>query len=339
MRRVLLFPALSLLIACSKQNAGLSEDPVASVHGAEGTPSDRKPPHAPVAASHTPEKPDPNRVKSQEDCPEGMVFVRGGTLSYPWLKDEPIRDGTLADVIRQGKVEAFCIDKREVSADDLDFGLREECPREPLACVGLGGTKPATCVTHARARCYCAESMPSLARRLPTGEEWLLAAVGETGHRFPWGDTWYPWGNSRYEGRPDTGLFGAKFCDRQRDENLHGSRMAYEQADPNFDYFPTEACSRQRASLDISPFGVENMGSSVLEITAVVIETQSGPEETPLFGLDHERDTPADGPPHDESLVASTRGLRISDRWGMTLRALPEVGFRCALSHLPEPSN
>lgn len=92
----------------------------------------------------------------------------------------------MADHVRQGPVSAFCIDRREVGA--LDF-RKSSCEREEGAYVSLGGSSPATCVTLESATCYCSSAMPSLKKRLPTAEEWLFAAVGESGRKFPWGHT------------------------------------------------------------------------------------------------------------------------------------------------------
>lgn len=242
-----------------------------------------------------------------------MVFVPAGSLQYPWLKEAPVYQGTMADHVRQGPVSAFCIDRREVGA--LDF-RESSCEREEGACVSLGGSSPATCVTLESATCYCSSAMPSLKKRLPTAEEWLFAAVGESGRKFPWGHTWFPWGNDRHEGRPDTGKRGERFCARELDPNYHAQQAAA-LVDPNYPEFSRDDCTAYDKTMDKSPFGVENMGSSVLELTTLVVLVGKEQPVSAAFGLDHSRqDLNGEFGDPTESL-ASARGPHRDPRMSM----------------------
>jgi formylglycine-generating enzyme required for sulfatase activity len=263
-----------------------------------------------------------------------MVFVPGGNLKYPWLKDEKIKGGTLADVIHEGYVKPFCIDKREVNGAAFHrAGSRCEI-RTPQKCVGHDAGDPVTCVTLDEAECHCRSRSSA---RLPTAEEWLFAAIGTTGHKFPWGNTWFPWGNSRYEGRPDNGRFGDHFCARELDPNRYAVR-AGELVDPDYREFAREGCSEFYKTMDKSPFGVENMGSNVLEITSLKVTTFSmWPHQAPVFGLDHSGQGDSyqhAGDPNDPeaSLVSSGHGLPVGNGYAYSMRARKEVGFRCVVA-------
>lgn len=273
---------------------------------------------------------DPNRVRSQEGCPEGMVFVPGGTLRYPWLAEASVYGGTMAESVHEGPVGAFCIDRREV--ESLTFE-RSNCKREPNACGGLSAPAPATCVTLESASCFCSSGTPGVSKRLPTAEEWLFAAVGTSGKKFPWGNTWFPWGNDRYQDRPDTGKRGERFCARELDPNYHAQQAAA-LVDPNYPEFSRDDCTAYDRAMDKSPFGVENMGSSVLELTTLVVLAGKDDAVSAVFGLDHSRQTLTGefGNP-SESLV-SARGPHRDGRMSMEFRAMKHVGFRCVVSEL-----
>jgi len=295
-------------------------------------------PPAPAATGQVAPEPalDPHRVRGQEDCPKGMVFVPGGYLKYPWLKEEKIKGGTLADVIHEGYVRPFCVDKREVESVQLFPDAHSACPREHGVCASLGATRPATCVTRERAECFCSSGIPGSKRRLPTAEEWMFAAVAETGRKFPWGSTWFPWGNHRHEGRPDSGRYGERFCARELDPNRY-SMQAGKLVDPNYPEFELDDCPNYVKTMDKSPFGVENMGSNVLELTSLIVEIRQGELVSPIFGLDQSRSEDLyaplldNGEPRD-SIVSSYGGLEYGPNVPNSRRARKEVGFRCVVA-------
>lgn len=266
------------------------------------------------------------------------MFVPGGNLSYPWLENEPTATGTLADIVHQGRLGPFCIDKREVESVKLELDAANSCPPEDGICVSLGGTQPATCVTLERAECYCASSASGVKKRLPTAEEWLFAAVGETQRKFPWGDTWLPWGNDRYEGRPDNGRFGERFCAREcvaAERSCIGPEVLAE--------FDSDDCASYAKTMDRSPYGVGNLASNALELTSLIAEIRRGELATPLFGLDHARENDPNnsltysGPPRD-SLISSYGGMPYGPRVHISRRARKEIGFRCVVTERQSPN-
>ena len=139
-------------------------------------------------------------------CPEGSVLV-GRAAPPPG-----------APPGAQPAVEAYCMGRAEVSVADYErCRERGDCDAvsrdgEPPAAglsvdqrqrakrvydsqcnVGQPGRErhPINCVTFRQASAYCAAA----GGRLPTEEEWELAARGLDGRRFPWGDA--PPGPSR----------------------------------------------------------------------------------------------------------------------------------------------
>lgn len=74
---------------------------------------------------------------------------------------------------RSAHVRAFYIDAFEVTASRL---ARHEMP---------DGARAAAAVSFAEASAFCAAERG----RVPTDDEWLAAAAGASGRRYPWGDT------------------------------------------------------------------------------------------------------------------------------------------------------
>jgi hypothetical protein len=132
--------------------------------------------------------PEPKEALPNE-CPAGAVRIPGAELAL---------DG------RATKVQAFCLDRTEVTVADYRACLRAgRCfpPEHPRLSgpgswgVGLADPRcngprqgreahPMNCVSQAAAEEYCAFS----GKRLPTSAEWELAARGPEGRRFPWGE-------------------------------------------------------------------------------------------------------------------------------------------------------
>ena len=103
------------------------------------------------------------------------------------------RGGTLqlapSDWEAQGRVEARVVKVGPFSLDSIEVTLArwQRCAAAGT-CRPLPGEEPGRAVSNVspdEARTFCRFD----GGRLPTGNEWLLAAFGPTGRRFPWGPT------------------------------------------------------------------------------------------------------------------------------------------------------
>jgi formylglycine-generating enzyme required for sulfatase activity len=125
-----------------------------------------------------------------------MVLVQGATFSM----GSPDQAETPTDEMpeHQRTVASFCLDVSEVTVRAYrkcaDCDLPGTVELEGLTPNGRafdngfcnGGDKadhPVNCVDYGRAQHYCA----SLGKRLPSEQEWELAARGTSGRRYPWG--------------------------------------------------------------------------------------------------------------------------------------------------------
>jgi serine/threonine-protein kinase len=89
---------------------------------------------------------------------------------------------------REVTVATFDLDRYEVAQEAFSRWLIARADGKALAMPGCGGITPPdgapiVCVTHAAADAYCR----SIGRRLPTSDEWSLAAGVAAGRRLPWG--------------------------------------------------------------------------------------------------------------------------------------------------------
>jgi|GEM_PF-130539 len=133
-------------------------------------------------------KPKPKPAKKAWAPPGKMVLVKAGT--YPMgcntteaqcYEDEQPR--------HEVKVGLFAIDTYEVTNRDYSKCVKaKKCkaPRKAKGCLygkpGKGLT-PVACVSWKDAQSYCAFA----SKRLPSEQEWEVAARGPKGDRYPWG--------------------------------------------------------------------------------------------------------------------------------------------------------
>jgi formylglycine-generating enzyme required for sulfatase activity/tRNA A-37 threonylcarbamoyl transferase component Bud32 len=138
-------------------------------------------------------------TKPELICPDGMAAIAGGKLSMgsnEGASDErPVHDVQL---------NAFCIDLSEVTVAQYDACAKAgKCPApgKTIEWSGAqahdhtvwdgfcnegkpdGSSHPMNCVTWEEARAFCKHEE----KRLPSEEEWELAARGTEGRVFPWG--------------------------------------------------------------------------------------------------------------------------------------------------------
>ena len=236
-----------------------------------------------------------------------MVFVPAGKFAYKGVAfEESVPERQISQTF---DIAPFCIDLREVSSHDVL--VRPDCGVKGYTQHCHFVSDAQACFSQEQAQFYCEHSLAGNPRRLPRPEEWLYAALGTDGRHFPWGSTWYPWGNHPSEGRPNYDSAHRGFCDFSHvwDQALREGGFFFNGID----------CTQSHPSLDVSPFGVENMGSNVLEWTA--------PSCT-VMGIQHIGYPPPEDPPGTLSLI--NRRLAVCDTSvHMSRRTNELVGFRC----------
>jgi hypothetical protein len=252
---------------------------------------------------------DPDHVQSQADCPKGMVFIPAGRFTY---KGPAFDDGSpVKEVNRTFDIASFCIDFREVSTHDVMMRPQTDVKSYSRYCDQKGDAQ--TCFTQEQAENFCVESNPNNPRRLPRPEEWLYAALGTDGRRFPWGNTWYPWGDDRSKGRPDYFTSRKEFCDfaYQWDQADKETRLT----------LSDHECYTNALTFDVGPFNVSNMGSNVLE--------WAYPTCT-VMGINHLYYPPEDvSPPGDVVLVDKKTPVSCDPNKKLAERTSQLIGFRC----------
>ena len=188
----------------------------------------------------------PKPIHSHADCPKDMVFIPEGDLSYvarvPGSTDKTPHPQLF-------HLHAFCIDRVEPQNSDWKQALPACGTREDQCITSTRSTysiQPLGCVTHEQARCFCEHSPSGVRKRLPTDSEWLYAALGSDGRKFPWGDEPVPRGADE-----------RNFCIIRDDVE------------------PKEwLCDPAQNTVDRSPFGVLGMATNALELNGTCISVE-----------------------------------------------------------------
>jgi hypothetical protein len=192
------------------------------------------------------------------------------------------------------------------------------CPLCRAVCTRSGDAR--TCKTREQSAEFCSIRLGD-GGRLPAPEEFLFAALGDKQQTFPWGSTFYPWGNDSSQGRPAS----ASFCDWEVNEG----QMTKERKI----LFAKRGCDligKVRPTLDSSLSGVKNLGSNVLEWTSGTYRDGQGSLRCTLLGLDFSQVTSTGFPP-GTGMVARPY-VKCDPKLSEDQRALDTIGFRCATS-------
>lgn len=110
--------------------------------------------------------------------PEARVHLSGGSTHFGAIDwegpQQPVRDLNVA---------AFDLDRGEVSVDRFrKCSAAAKCPKLP---DDSEPGRPVRNVSPEEAAAFCSFA----GGRLPSSAEWLFAATGEAGRRYPWGNT------------------------------------------------------------------------------------------------------------------------------------------------------
>ena len=173
-----------------------------------------------------------------------MVFIPEGDFSItapvPGKRDVTPR-------LQRFHVRAFCIDRTEPPDSSWEQQIAA-CGERKVDCesesVALG---PLVCVNHVQAECFCNKAFPGLNKRLPSDAEWLYAALGSDGRKYPWGNDPWPQGADR-----------DNFCKSVANQP------------------PTSSlCIPAHNTMDESPFGVIGMATNGYEMNATCVTQES----------------------------------------------------------------
>ncbi len=135
---------------------------------------------------------------SPETAQTQPVSAQDSRAAAPTLTPRPVACPSDMVLVQGSAAAPFCIDRLEVSTARYNACVREgRCsaaasrpnagPEWAWVCNGPRDDRdqhPVNCVKWEQADTFCRAQ----GRRLPTESEWVLAAYGERGKRFPWGD-------------------------------------------------------------------------------------------------------------------------------------------------------
>ena len=110
--------------------------------------------------------------------PTTRVAIAGGTSHFgasDWEGPE--------QALHEVSVAAFALDRAEVTVGR--FRICAAAGACPKLSPDLEAGRPVRNVSPAEAKAFCA----FVAGRLPSADEWLFAAAGSAGRRYPWGNT------------------------------------------------------------------------------------------------------------------------------------------------------
>jgi serine/threonine-protein kinase len=154
-------------------------------------------------ATVAPDKSDPVANRKSLTAPPGMVPVGGGKLLMG--SSEGDSDSKPLHMVM---VKSFYLDANEVTCQDYKKFIDES--GHPAPKTWVNGTYP-TGSAQLPVTSVSWEDAVAFAewykKRLPTEEEWELAARGREGLRYPWGNSWQPGcANADGDGRSRQGL-------------------------------------------------------------------------------------------------------------------------------------
>ena len=112
------------------------------------------------------------------ELPEARLEIAGGTSHFGAVDWEGP-----ASSLHEISVPAFALDRAEVTAARFRFcSAAGACPKIP---DDSEPGRPVRNVSPSEARAFC----EFVGGRLPSADEWLFAAAGSAGRRYPWGNT------------------------------------------------------------------------------------------------------------------------------------------------------
>ncbi|MEO7033654.1 MAG: SUMF1/EgtB/PvdO family nonheme iron enzyme [Polyangiaceae bacterium] len=198
-------------------------------------------------------------------------------------------------------LSAFCIDRTEVPMSKWDS---VKCGVPDRDCISDASRRgPAVCIAEEQAECYCEKASSGWNARLPTDAEWLYAALGSDGRKYPWGNDPYPAG---LQGRaPD-------FC-------------SFEARVPG-----SQTCAVDASTRDKGPFGVIGMGTNGFEMNGTCVTLEAAPKDGPYClsrGMNHEGEVP---PLAEQSLLHPSAASE-------PLSTNAVISFRCATAERGRP--
>jgi formylglycine-generating enzyme required for sulfatase activity len=269
--------------------------------------------HYTVAATIGPgsEVSDAVRVRSQADCPPKMVFIPEGNLSYLGALPDK-QDPTLRP--QHFHVKAFCIDLTEPANWDWR-GLTGQCgPKGDTSDCPGAGMDPMSCLTPEQAECFCEKGTPGIKKRLPTDPEWLFAALGTDGRKYPWGNDLVPADATDHN-----------FCAE------HSAQPASRYRSGRADW----RCPPILNTADKSPFGVIGMGTNGAELNATCVRREEAPQALSCLTRFADVANNGYGPTTFPSVAAQTGFVDESER--LRYRVQETTSFRCATSERVSP--